>query len=378
MVQALEEDLDWRDKHARLVVRTNEWVDAGRDGSFLLRGSDLRSAEEWLGQAASHTRTPPTIQQTEYILVSRKAAARRQRTWLGALSVGLVISLSLAAVAYVQRQQAIHQRDTAVSGQLVSQSELMGDTNPVLSKLLSIAAWRLDPSASARYAMLAAATRPGIAILSSNTGALAASSAAFSPDGKILASGSAADGTVRLWDVATHRQTGAPLTGTGTVRSVAFSPDGKTLASGGEDGSIRLWDVATRQQSGNTLAGGTGEVFSVAFSPDGKALASASEDGVWLWNVASGQIGPLSGHLGEVLSVAFSPDGKTLATGSADDTVRLWNVATRQQIGQPLTGDTEPVLSVAFSPTARPWPPAVLTTPSGCGTWPPTSRSGSP
>jgi hypothetical protein len=111
VIQALDEDLDWRDAHARLGVRTKEWADAQRDKSFLLRGSDLRSAEEWLGQAAAHTKTPPTLQQTEYILASRKAAVRTQRTWRGALSVGLVISLALTVFALFQRQQAIQQRD---------------------------------------------------------------------------------------------------------------------------------------------------------------------------------------------------------------------------------------------------------------------------
>ena len=67
---------------------------------------------------------------------------------------------------------------------------------------------------------------------------------AFSPDGKTLASGSP-DGTVRLWDLATSRPIGAPLTGhTGLVTSVAFSPDGKTLATGSADDTVRLWDVA--------------------------------------------------------------------------------------------------------------------------------------
>jgi len=66
----------------------------------------------------------------------------------------------------------------------------------------------------------------------------------FSPDGTTLASASP-DHTVRLWDLATSRPIGAPLTGhTGQVTSVAFSPDGKTLAADSADHTVRLWDVA--------------------------------------------------------------------------------------------------------------------------------------
>jgi WD40 repeat protein len=110
---------------------------------------------------------------------------------------------------------------------------------------------------------------------------------AFSGNGKILASGGT-DDTIRLWDVATHRQIGSPLTGHADwVRSVAFSPDGKTLASGSADGTVRLWDVATRRQIGDPLSADTSQVYSVAFSPDGKTLASGSADGtVRLWSVA--------------------------------------------------------------------------------------------
>jgi len=70
----------------------------------------------------------------------------------------------------------------------------------------------------------------------------------------------------------------------------------------------------------------------VAFSPDGKTLASASNDQtIILWDVASRQpIGqPLSGHSSAVFSVAFSPDGKTLASGSLDNTIILWNLNPR-------------------------------------------------
>jgi WD40 repeat protein len=157
------------------------------------------------------------------------------------------------------------------------------------------------------------------------------SALAFSPDGSTLAI-AGAERRVRLFDVATGRQTGAPLpirTG-GFVDDLAFSHDGRTLAVTAADQAVRLWDVPGRRPLGAALTGHTGAINAIAFSPDDTALASGSaDDTVRLWDLATHrQIGtPLTGHTRAVLDVAYTPDGAAVASVSGDGTARLWNVA---------------------------------------------------
>ena len=368
------------DTHADRIVRTRlhttaaEWARQSRDRSYLYSGSLLQAASDTAARIGADPARHPPLSQTErdFLHASSRAHRRavRRRQAFTAFLMALVIGLASAtALAIRASQQTAHQRDIAVSGQLISQSSILGDTSPTISKLLSIAAWRIHPSKETRYAMLAAAARPEIAVLSGHAGPVV--SVAFSPDGKTLATGSY-DHTVQLWDVATGRQIGELLNSqNGPTESMAFSPDGKTLATGGGDGTLRLWDVAAGHQIGHTLADDFGGIFAVTFSPDGKTLAIGGNDTV-LWDVTTGhQIGsPLPSHSGSVSAVAFSPDGKTLATalnpveqgvpngkapatGSQDGAVRLWNVATGHQIGSPLTGHTGMVDSVAFSPDGK-------------------------
>ena len=170
-------------------------------------------------------------------------------------------------------------------------------------------------------------------------------SVAFSPDGKLIASGRK-DGTIVLLDIANGNAT--TIEGhTDWVSSVAFSSQG-VLASGSLDRTIKLWDVQTGTRTA-IFEARSGNVFSVAFSPDGTKLASGLGDGtVVLWDIATENATTLEGHTDDVNSVSFSPDGTTLSSGSDDKTIRLWDIATHTNIAT-FEKHTDHVNSVSLS-----------------------------
>ena len=216
---------------------------------------------------------------------------------------------------------------------------------------------------------------------------------AFSPDGRILASGGGADKVVNLWNPKTGELLKTLKGLPDYVSSVAFSPDGR-LASWSSDGSIHLWNPQTGEllrvlhtktladlafsADGSKLASGgvtreivtvwnpeAGEllytlepdvdaVYDVAFSPEGHTLASAGWGGIDLWDANTGEL--LRSFPRDkqrlYLSIAFSPDGKTLACGKDFEGVSLWDVD-KGVLLKDLSVDGEDVYDVAFSPDGK-------------------------
>jgi len=170
---------------------------------------------------------------------------------------------------------------------------------------------------------------------------------AFSPDGRLLASGGS-DSTIKIWDLSTWHELRSLPDNAGAVFAFVFTPDGKTLVSGGQ--TIKIWDVATGQK----LRSMPGISEGLALSPDGRTLASGNFDhSITLWDVATGQLlRTLTGHTYIVKSVAFSPDGRTLASGGFDNAVKLWDIATGKEL-RTLSGHTAPVWSTPFSRDGR-------------------------
>lgn len=147
---------------------------------------------------------------------------------------------------------------------------------------------------------------------------------AFSPDGKLLVSGGQ-DHKVKLWRSDTGELLQTMEWHNDMLRAVAFAPDGRQFASGAEDGRVNLWDAGTGKLV-KTLLGRQGRVYGVAFSPTNRRLAAAFSDNlVRVWSLPDGRLEELVPcPAGFQPGLVFSPDGTTLATWGSDGVLNLW------------------------------------------------------
>jgi WD40 repeat protein len=388
LIVALEDDLPWRDQHTRLAGRANDWEDSRQDRSFLLRGRDLREAEDWRRQASLHVKTPPTDLQIKYIRDSRTAARRRQSLIGSGTAAALAVALVLSLMFLAQRSNAQHQGSAAAvarSGRLAVEavSQAAADPEHALSAALQAFTASPTPVAEATLRLVASEAVPEDIFSADQTSINAAQ---FSPDGRLIVT-AGYDGTVKVWRVGDY---GKPLdvfrgSDQGAAEAASFDHAGLHVVSAGDDGTVRVWDLRHPRSAPLVFHAGQQIVYDASFAPDGRYVAAACADGtVRVWDLAHPQAAPtvFRGPQGAVQSVAFAPDSNYLVSAGEDATVRVWDLAHPQAAPTVLRGHTAPLWATGFSPdgqlvisagedhTVRIWdwrhpaaPPIVLTAP---------------
>jgi WD40 repeat protein len=153
----------------------------------------------------------------------------------------------------------------------------------------------------------------------------------FDRDGKLLATGGL-DNNVCLWDLASGTKTAQFESEKDNsfnfdIFSMAFSPDNKLIASGSSDAVCRVWEIKQKKRIATWKKAGSGGITCVAFL-DNKNVATATYDGVLrCWRVGKQEaIAEIRAHAQLIWRVAISPDGRYLVTTSEDKTAKVWAV----------------------------------------------------
>jgi WD40 repeat protein len=180
-----------------------------------------------------------------------------------------------------------------------------------------------------------------------NTGGVNA--VAFSSQGLLASAGG--DRTVRIWEVsATGGKSVQILSIDSEVRAVDWSPDGKTVAAGGDGGAVYAWSSTNWQR--RQLGSVANAALCVAVNDSGLVVAGQGEKGrndtsVRVWSVDGGERATFNDHKESVISVAFTPDGSRIASADFNGVIAIW--APGGGSGRRLAGAGNPVTAVAWA-----------------------------
>eukprot|EP00163_Fabomonas_tropica_P006174 TRINITY_DN15773_c0_g1_i1.p1 TRINITY_DN15773_c0_g1~~TRINITY_DN15773_c0_g1_i1.p1 ORF type:complete len:470 (+),score=55.63 TRINITY_DN15773_c0_g1_i1:150-1412(+) len=154
-------------------------------------------------------------------------------------------------------------------------------------------------------------------------------SVSFSPNGKILCSGSG-DATIRIWDLETETPKHTMKGHTSWVLCMSFAPNGKLIASGGMDKTVRIWDPINGKPVGRPLQGHKKWITSISWEPQhlnkscNRLVSSSKDASARIWNLSTGRCeATIHSHKNSIQAVKWGGEG-LIYTASQDRDIYVW------------------------------------------------------
>lgn len=358
VVAALDTDLEWEQQHTRITVRALQWEKARREASFLLRGAELAAAERWLTAGAGKD-PGPTVLEQEFLLAGRHAAARRQRTLLGASVIVAVIAIGLLVFALISRGQEVTAKTSAQAQALAAVSETQQSVDPERAVLLAMAAVRTRVTygtLGTMFALRAALDASTIRYRLPPVGVQACGGlgAAYDPrpGSNLLAEGTC-DGSIVLANATTGKvERRIHLTGGPTI-NLQYTGDGSALVVAVAGTNTRLLELDPTNGRVRREAPPIPRFEGFTVNPRATVVAIVSAGALDFWSLTTGRLTVThpQGVLTTLQGFTYTPDGRDIAAVSSADNVPgpglvLYDIA-RQRI---IATEPVPASVIAFSP----------------------------
>ncbi|MFI6595923.1 protein kinase [Nonomuraea sp. NPDC050536] len=307
----IETNRDGLAAHRDILSAARRWDDGGRRDGDVYSGRSLEHALHW----AATARRDITLARVERDFLDAGAAlgrrrARRNRLVSVTLAALLVVALAATGVAVWQGKVANDRFRVSEAARIAAAAGSVRATDPRLGALLSVAAWRLDPTPETRKAMNDSLAQRETTMFhdpSTDPGTIRT----LSSDGRTLVSVSG--GEARFWDVVTGRQSGTvKLQVKGSPLDVALSPSGTVLVVL-TSREAHTWEVKTGRSSRvwplrKPIAGDQSDLVAVRFGTVDRYVVLQLDNDFTLWDLRTGQTTPMGGYW----NGAMTPDGSAV------------------------------------------------------------------